>query len=831
MRRWIHQTEVYFESFAWWVIRWRWWVIVANLVLLVGLLGSLNRLTVDTSTEGFFEREDASLQAYNAFKEQFGNDSSALLMIEAADPFSLKALETLKELHQTLEAELPNLDEVQSLVNVTATRGEGDQLVVQELMDPFPQTEEELQVFWNRALSNPFYENNLVSPDGHLLLVIARPVAWVAPAPPDASSDDLLAFDSSAGTGGSLDLGGFDDPAEPDSADASEPPTDSAAQTPRLLTQEEKVDFTRAVAQVMERFQSDDFRIYEGGSLVMERVILEEMMSNIPRFTVISMTLIVSLLFLVFRRLVGIVLPLLMVVLSLAGTIGAMAWMQAPVTIVSQILPSFMLAVGVGYSVHLLTLFFQHYDRHTSLEQSLVNAMGHSGIAILVTSLTTAGGLLSFSGAPMEPVAQMGRFGAFGVLLSVVLTLTLLPALVSLLPLQPRPRPQHEEETLSEKLLAGIGEFSVRHARWVLTFFAATVAGALLLSLDLRFSHDPVAWLPEDSPARIASATINEEMRGAVIAELVVQPPQSVKAPETMSALERFNREAEQLEVGPVYVGKSTSIADTLKQIHQALNDNQADFYAIPTSANLISQELLLFENAGSDDLERLVDPEYTTARVTLKMPWTDANAYVPMLDAVEALAAKIFGSDAKVLLTGFLTLMSHTIQLLMESMVESYLIASGVITLMMMLVLGSVRLGLWSMIPNLLPIVLGLGLMQLLDLPLDAMSILVGSIALGLAVDDTIHFLHNFRRFHDQTGDVMQAVHQTLTTTGRAMLFTTVVLASGFYTYIISDMSNLFSFGLITGTALLFALLADLMVAPALMAVLERNRSSSTAP
>ncbi len=825
MRRWIHQTEVYFETFARWIIRWRWLVILLNLTLLTVLFLPLGRITVDTSTEGFFEQEDDSLQAYNAFKEQFGNDASVLLMLEPADPFSLETLRTLRDLHQALEAELPYLDEVQSLVNVTLTRGEGDQLVVKELMDPFPEDEQALQTFWERVRNTPVYQNNLVSADGRLLLIVARPVAWVAPEPSAPDTADLLAFEGSSGTEASLDLGGFE---EPSVASGTEPAPELAP--PRLLTQEEKVEFTRAVSRVMERFQRDDFLIYEGGSLMMERVILEEMMSNIPRFTVISMTLIVLLLYLVLRRLVGIVLPLLMVVLSLAGTIGAMAWMGVPVTIVSQILPSFMLAVGVGYSVHLLTIFFQSFDRQVSQEQSLVNALGHSGLAILVTSLTTAGGLLSFSGAPMEPVAQMGRFGALGVLLSVVLALTLLPALVSLMPLRPRALPEQQGETFSEKLLAGIGDFSVQHARSVLLCFGLAVVGALVLSLDLRFSHDPVVWLPEDSEARLASETINREMRGAAIAELLVQPPQSVKAPETLNTLEQFNREAEQLQVGAIYVGKSTSIADTLKQIHQALNNNEPSAYTIPESADLISQELLLFENAGSDDLERLVDPEYTTARITMKMPWTDANAYVPMLDAVEELAHRLFGPDTQIVLTGFLTLMSHTIQLLMTSMVESYLIASGVITVMMMMVLGSVRLGLWSMIPNFLPIVLGLGLMQLLDLPLDAMSILVGSIALGLAVDDTIHFLHNFRRFHDQTGDVKQAVHQTLTTTGRAMLFTTVVLASGFYTYIISHMSNLFSFGLITGTALLFALLADLMVAPALMAVLERDRPTERA-
>jgi predicted RND superfamily exporter protein len=138
---------------------------------------------------------------------------------------------------------------------------------------------------------------------------------------------------------------------------------------------------------------------------------------------------------------------------------------------------------------------------------------------------------------------------------------------------------------------------------------------------------------------------------------------------------------------------------------------------------------------------------------------------------------------------------------------------------------LGRLRLGLISMIPNFLPIVLGLGVMHWVGLPLDLMSILVGSIALGLAVDDTIHFFHNFQRYLQETGNPEEAVRRTLNTTGRAMLFTSVVLSIGFFSYTISEMNNLFSFGLITGLTILFAFLADLLVAPALMGLLHPKK------
>ena len=157
--------------------------------------------------------------------------------------------------------------------------------------------------------------------------------------------------------------------------------------------------------------------------------------------------------------------------------------------------------------------------------------------------------------------------------------------------------------------------------------------------------------------------------------------------------------------------------------------------------------------------------------------------------------------------------------------MLQSYLIAGLVITLLMILVLGWLQLGLISIIPNFLPIVLGLGVTHWVELPLDLRSILVGSIALGLAVDDTIHFFHNFQRYLQKTGNPEEAVLHTLNTTGRTLLFTSVVLSIGFFSYTISEMNNLFSFGLITGLTILFAFLADLVVASALVGLLHSKK------
>ena len=142
------------------------------------------------------------------------------------------------------------------------------------------------------------------------------------------------------------------------------------------------------------------------------------------------------------------------------------------------------------------------------------------------------------------------------------------------------------------------------------------------------------------------------------------------------------------------------------------------------------------------------------------------------------------------------------------------------------MLLLGSVRLGLIAMIPNLFPIILTLGLMGWTGIPLEMFSLLIGSVALGLAVDDTIHFMHGFRRAYSHTGDVVESVRATLRTTGQALLFTSIVLSLGFFIYVFSDLNNLTNFGILTAFAIVMAFLADVLLAPALMTVTAKFSS-----
>jgi predicted RND superfamily exporter protein len=498
-----------------------------------------------------------------------------------------------------------------------------------------------------------------------------------------------------------------------------------------------------------------------------------------------------------------------------------MALTGVPVTTVTMVLPSFILAVGVGASVHVLALFYRYLDKTGKKKDSIVYAMGHSGLAIVMTSLTTAAGLASFSTAEVASVANLGVFASAGVMLALFYTIILIPALLAIIPIKVKIQPQ-DHRSLFDRFLDWVTDFSTGHPKAIATASAVLILISLIAATRLNFSHDVLKWQPDKSPVRVATEKINDELKGSVTLEVILDTGREngLYDPVILKKLDRLAEEIERIEMGDLFVGIASSVADILKEIHQALNENRPEFYSIPDNPKLIPQEFLLFENSGSDDLEDVIDSRFQIARFTIKVPWLDALKYAPFLKDIEARFRDAFGQDADITITGLMTLFCRALTAAVHSMGKSYAIAAGVITIMMILLIGSLRIGLISMLPNLAPIIVIMGVMGLFGLPLDMFTMLIGSIAIGMVVDDTVHFMHNFRRYFNETGDVTEAVRQTLHTAGRAMLVTTVVLSIGFFVLMFASMNNVFYFGMLTGITILLALLADFLLAPALMAI-----------
>ncbi len=767
------------------------------------IFANLPNIQLDASVEAFLHEDDPALLNYNDFRNQFGRDELSILAIGPVEVFDLDFLNTLRTMHEELEEEVPYLDEVNSLIDARNTRGEGDQLLVDDLLEEFPSDESELPALRSLVLNNPVYRNMLISEDGRFTTVIVRQQAYSSLSP-DGKLEDSL-------------------------GDEFEELEDSFSESeePEFLTEPEKKEAVTVIVAIVEKYNSPEFPIHLAGFPIVANDIRSEMRVNMRNFMGLAVLTIAVFLLIMFRRLTGVFVPLLIVIMSLLLTVSLMSLARVPIMMPTQILPSFLLAVGVGDSVHILAIFYHRFHQGDDKEAALIHAMQHAGLALLMTSLTTAAGLASFATAEVAPIAHLGIFASIGVLLAFFYTVTILPALIALLPMSAKVKGEgRDEATILDRLLGWVADISTSYPKTIVIVSIALILGSLSAASLIRFSHDPLAWLPDGSPVRESTYLIDREMRGNSNLEVILDTGQEngLINPALLHALDDANGLAAEIEEDAVFVGKILSITDILKEIHQALHANDESFHLIADDRELLAQELLLFENSGSDDLEDFVDSQFQMARVTMKVPWLDAVEYTRFTNHIENLYQDRLGDMGKIHVTGMLPLLTRTVDAAMRSAVRSYCIAGVVISLMMILLVGNLRLGLVSMLPNLTPIFLMIGIMGIFDMPMDMFTMLIGSIAIGLAVDDTIHFMQNYTRYYAETGDSHEAVRHTLQTTGRAMLITTIVLSLGFFIYMFSNMHNLFNFGLLTGFAISAALVSDYFLAPALVTLLARS-------
>ena len=804
-----NKIEDQFKSFGLWVFDNRIKTLLLVLLIAASFISQIPKITIDTSSEGFLHKNDPILISYNHFREQFGRDEIVVLAIKTPDIFKQDFLNKLSELHQELEDNVPFLDDINSLINARNTHGKADQLIVEDLFEEIPQSPDAMKIKKAFALNSTLYKNFILSEDASFTTIMIRSSAF-------ATEEDPIA---------DLETG-FEE-TTPNSAT-----TDNAEKA--FLTDAQNSQIVNKIRDIMAKYQTEDFQIYAAGSPVVVDAIKRAMQHDMKKFIKLALLIIAIVLFILFRRISGVFLPLLVVILTLLSTISMMAISGAAIKLPTQVLPLFLLAIGVAAAVHLLAIFFRDFNKHGNKRNAIGYCLGHSGLAVAMTSLTTAAGLLSFSTSEVAPIADLGWFAASGVMISLLYTLVLLPSLIAILPLKQKLDDSTQSRTqFMDNILAKTAFIATSHSRIIVNIAAVLFIIAFIGVMQINFKHDPLRWLPESWESRQATELIDVKMRGTGVIEVVVDTGKTngLYEPKFMNTLNELHNKINPMTHGDIFIGKTVSVVDILKESNRALHENKDEFYQVPQDKALIAQELFLFENSGSDDLEDFVDSQFSMARFTIKTPWVDAATSAEMIQLIEAEFEHAFGDSTAMYSTGMASLFSRTMDAAIEGTKQSYMIAAFVICLMMIALMGSIKLGLISMIPNLLPIFISMGMMGYLGMPLDMFTMLIGSISIGLVVDDTIHFMHNFRRYHLNSGNVNQAVRETLQSTGRAIVVTTIVLCFGFFIFMAASMENLFRFGLITGITIFLALLADLFLAPALMKLLYDRNGSSTQP
>ncbi len=790
------RIERAFSGWARWVCAAPITVILVMAGITVYLVSWLPEMRFDNSTQGFLRRDDPARLAYEDFRIQFGQDEFVLIAVRPPNIFDRAFLERLREFHAALEDEVPHLEDVTSMINARSTRGIGDRLSVEDLFEEWPENDAALADIKQRALADPLYEDLLFSRSYSYTTVNVRAVVF-------SESDE---FDA---------LSGFESGGET----LGEPLSDA-----------EVNEFLEAVYRVCQRFESPEFELKVVGSAVINQSLSRALESDVVMFVFGALAVMGVILYVLFRSWVCVVLPLSVVLLSLFAALGVMVIVDIPASVTLQLVPILLLAVGVCDAVHILAIVDQKVAAGAGYRESIEAAFGHSGLAVFMTSVTTAAGFLSFVSAPLAPVSHLGIIAPVGIMLAFLYTMTLLPALLTIVGRVQSRRASHAvvARNLGE-VLGRMGALAARHPWRVVGITGILLSLSLAGILQLRVSQNAVQWFPRSDEARSGQELLDREFGGTTTLELVIdsKQPGGLYDPAFLNRMNRAVEFAVAYQSHDISAGKALSILDVLKATHQALNENRPEFYSIPDDRELIAQELLLFENAGTDELEEFVDTQYRVARVSLRVPIADAILYQDYVKGLRKGVADILGPDVGLETTGIMRLLTRTMAGVVFSLIQSYVIALLVITPLMVFLIGQLRQGLLAMLPNLLPVLITLGLMGWMDIPIDMSSMLVGGIIIGLAVDDTIHFMHRFRSAFKEYGNVERAIDASLRSAGAAILCTTLILGAGFVIMEFAYMRNASQFGQLACFATVAAFAADVFLAPALLVIASRWSAS----
>ncbi len=772
--------EKTFTDMTEWIWDHRYRVVCFMLFMTAGFTLFITRLSIDTRDESYFHQDDPLLRQYHEFRQTFGQDDMFIIALETEAGLTQSLIPVLIRLHQDLEASVPYVHSINSLVNGRVVKSQGDALIVEPLMGNPPRPDMDTKALNALIDQYPLYENLLVSSDRTAVSIVIRARTMVG-------------------------------------------------QDSGHLSHSENIRIYQAIRKVTQPYEDQGLTFYFGGRAVFTAETQQAIITDLTRIIPLSFGVIILFLCLLFLRLSGVILPLIVIALPLAATFGIMGLAGIPVTITTLVVPTLMTVVGIGDSIHLLAAFFRNLDRTLDKRRSMMEASGKTGLPILMTSLTTAAGLLSFIPADLKSISDLGRISALGVILAFLYTVVLLPALIAVFPVKPRKIRQHSLPVLTDRLFDGLARLTARFPGPTVIVSLMLFTSACLLALSLRFSHNALTWFPENSPTRRSAEFIDGRYGGSVNLEALVdfRREDALYRPDILNRLDRAAKELEGIAVHGITASRVIFIGDIIKEINRALHDDSRNAYTIPDSRELIAQELLLFDSTGNDSLAELTDSAYRTARISILAPFSDAVLYADYVETLKNILYRQF-PDADISLTGNIPLLIQMINHFMSSMTKSYLFSLTAITLLMAVMLRNTRITLIGMTANIIPILLVFGIMGLYHIPVDMFTILIGSICLGIIVDDTIHFLHHFNSAMGKKMKVGDAVRSALDHAGNAILITSLILASGFFIYMTAGLTCTARFGLLTGCAVIFAAICDFTLIPALLQLIYEKKQKT---
>jgi len=740
-----------FESILRFVVSRPRFVIAVTLVFVFGLGWNLTKLEIDPAIRNMLPQDLPEWINLEDFEETFGASDLLLISVKTDDLLAPQTVETLYGLHERLE-ELDGVSRVLSIFEMKYLEARDRSFKPIDLLDPDapPETPEERTEAIRRIKSETLFAGTIVSDDLKYCSFIVLP------------EED------------------FDDVA-----------ITSAVQS--------AVDASGVENAVTVGLPQTRISVTNG------------MQGDMKLFLPLGIVLMIGLLVISFWSWLGAILPLLVVVLSVISTFGLLALVGEKVRFVTIIMPVMLIAIANDYGIHLVSHYLGQVGRDPDADSkvSALLATRSLTIPVLAAGLTTVAGFLTLTTHVIPSAKVLGVISGFGIVVAFVLTLTFIPAMLSILPKPPGAVERFRHGPLT-RILDAFAALLRRHG--VKLAVALVVLGMVSLTgiPKVIVDTDPLHYFHEGDPLRKASEHVNEVFGGSVQMNVVVDG--DIKDPEVLARMEEVS---DFLEEQPL-VSQVTSITQPIKRMNQAFHGNDEDEFKLPTRRNVVGDFLLLYSmGADPSDFDHMVEFDYTKAQIAARVTSTSSTKQRQLvIDTQDYIEAE---QDPKLfpVVTGFVSVLGVLVDLIVRGQVISLAVSLFLVMLITTILFRSLVAGVMVTFPLISAMLSVFGLMGYMEIELNVATAMLSSILIGVGVDYTIHFLWHFREHLAQEDDPWEAVRKTLHGSGRGIIVNAMSVMVGFSVMLFSNFMPIFFFGFLLTVSIASCLVAAIILLP----------------
>jgi uncharacterized protein len=752
------------------------WVILIFLALAIFTAAGAQKLVFKSDYRVFLDDDNPHLIAYESMQKIYNRSDNIAFIVAPRDGkvFTEEHLAALKKLTKQ-SWQIPYSTRVDSLSNFQNTYAVEDDLIVEDLVpDTNRLSATDIDSIKRTALNEPLLVDKIISEEGHVSVVNIA-----------------------------IKLPGID----------------PAAETPEVVAK---------VRAIKEQFlaENPDTDVYLSGMAMLNSAFAEAAMNDGSTLVPLMFLTVIIVIGLLLRTISGTFATVLVIIMSIVSAMGLAGWLGFYLTGPSSSAPTIILTLAVADCIHILTTMFyemrQGADKRTAIAKSLqINLQ-----PIFLTSLTTAVGFLSMNFSEFPPLRDLGNIVAMGGIFAFIFSMTIFPALLTLLPIKVKP----QKNANNDKMLT-LAKFVVNKRKILLPLVSAVIIAFTVFIPNNVLNDDFVKYFDESVPFRASTDFMQENLSGMTVLDMSVKTgvANGINNPEYLNAVSNFSDWLrEQPETDHV-----NTITDTLKRLNKNMHGDAPEWYRLPATQEMAAQYLLLYEMSLPYGLD--LNSQLNVEKSSTKLVGTFKNLTSAELIELGERIDHWFAQHAPEYELDIASpnfMFAHMSQKSNSSMLAGSFAALFIISIILGLALKSWRFGAISLLPNLIPAAVAFGIWGLIDGQVSGSIAMVTGMTLGIVVDDTVHFLSKYLHARrNQNANPAAAVQYAFGNVGNALLITTVVLVAGFTILAQSSFSMNGDMGLMTAITIFIALVVDFLFLPPLLIALDKAdiRKSST--